>query len=59
MVSGDGDAVYQNITDSRSASRTRRGIRADHIYRMDIRQMMDFHLEKRMYGNGRSAPCFS
>jgi glucose-1-phosphate adenylyltransferase len=44
---GTADAVYQNINlihDHRPEAVVVFG--ADHIYRMDIRQMIDFHLEK-------------
>src|SRR5262245_28176125 len=45
---GSADAIYQNlniITDEEPETTFVFG--ADHIYRMDVRQMMNFHLEKR------------
>lgn len=44
---GTADAVFQNITIIREHNpRLVVVFGADHIYRMDIRQMIDFHLEK-------------
>jgi len=42
---------------SPTKSRTRLRIRADHIYRMDVRQMLDFHIEQKADCTVAAIPC--